>query len=68
MGNSLTPQIENARKTGVCSLNGKGFKEVSRVCFILFSSLSRFLTSSSNICCSITNTLEFVIFIEVFIY
>ena len=28
MGNSLTPQIENAEKTGVCSLNGKGLKEV----------------------------------------
>jgi len=28
MGNSLAPQIENAKKTGVCSLNGKGLKEL----------------------------------------
>ena len=34
MGNSLAPQIENAKKTGVCSLNGKGLKEVSFFLYI----------------------------------
>lgn len=35
MGNSISPQIENAQKTGVCSLKGKKLKEV----FVMFCCL-----------------------------
>eukprot|EP00112_Aurelia_sp_Birch-Aquarium-sp1_P004582 Seg152.4 transcript_id=Seg152.4/GoldUCD/mRNA.D3Y31 product="Leucine-rich repeat-containing protein 57" protein_id=Seg152.4/GoldUCD/D3Y31 len=42
MGNSLAPQIENAQKTGVCSLNGKGLKELPPE----FSRLSKVLRTT----------------------
>eukprot|EP00794_Sanderia_malayensis_P017388 gene17388-19128_t len=42
MGNSLAPQIENAQKTGVCSLSGKGLKELPPE----FSKLSKVLRTT----------------------
>ena len=41
MGNSLAPQIENAKKTGVCSLNGKGLKEVNFFLYIFRSLIGK---------------------------
>lgn len=49
MGNAIKPHIENAQKTGVCSLKGMKLKEVNTLCLFIFKFLFLFNSEKINI-------------------